>query len=139
MNFKITSILTWAAGLVLAGAAPAAAQAPQPVNVAIITGRVSSPQQDTIAVTIRDNPFDPKERISYARLDEKGEFKITIPVTTSTRADLVYGDDVTDLYLDPGTDIDVRFKGNDLSGTARFKANDVPTGFTTKLRNGGNL
>ncbi|MGI4864823.1 MAG: TlpA family protein disulfide reductase [Janthinobacterium lividum] len=139
MNFKITSILTWATGLLLTGGALAAAQAPQPGGVAILTGRVSSPQQDTVAVTIRDNPFDPKERITYARLDEKGEFRLSIPVTTSTRADLVYGDDVADLYLDPGTDIDVRFKGNDLSGTARFKANDVPTGFGTKLRNGGNL
>ncbi|RZK23309.1 MAG: TlpA family protein disulfide reductase [Hymenobacter sp.] len=139
MNFNITSILTWAAGLVLACGATAAAQAPQAGGVAILTGRVSSPQQDSIAVTIRDNPFDPKERITYARLDEKGEFKLSVPVTSSTKADLVYGDDVADLYLDPGTDLDVRFKGNDLSGTVKFKANDVPTGFGTKLRNGGNL
>jgi hypothetical protein len=112
MNFKFTSILTWAAGLLLAGAAPAAAQAPQaaqPAGVAILTGHISSPQQDTVAVTIKDNPFDPKERITYARVDEKGDFRLNIPLTASTRADLVYGDDVADLYLDPGTDIDVRF------------------------------
>jgi len=142
MNFKFTSILTWAAGLLLTGVAPVAAQAPQatqPGGVAILTGHISSPQQDTVAVTIKDNPFEPKERITYARVDEKGDFRLSIPVTTATRADLVYGDDVADLYLDPGTDIDVRFKGNDMSSTVRFKANDVPTGFGTKLRNGGNL
>ena len=120
MNFKFTSILTWAAGLLLAGAAPAAAQATQAAGVAILTGRISNPQQDTIAVTIRDNPFDPKERITYARVDEKGDFRLSIPVTSSTRADLVYGDDVADLYLDPGTDMDVRFKGNDMSSTVKF-------------------
>ena len=35
--------------------------------------------------------------------------------------------------------MDVRFKGNDMSGTLQFKPNDVPTGFGTKLRNGANL
>ena len=51
----------------------------------------------------------------------------------------MYGDDVAPLFLDPGTDLEVRFKGNDMSTTLRFKANDVPTGFATKLRNGTNL
>ncbi|RZK23922.1 MAG: TlpA family protein disulfide reductase [Hymenobacter sp.] len=139
MNLKFISIFTWAAGLVLACGTTAAAQAPHSAGVAILTGHVSNPAQDTIAVSIRDNPFDPKERTSYARIDEKGDFKISVPVTTSTKADLVYGDDVADLYLDPGTDLDVRFKGNDMSGSVKFKPNDVPTGFGTKLRNGGNL
>ena len=43
------------------------------------------------------------------------------------------------LFLDAGTDLDVRFKGNDMSTTIKFKANDVPTGLGTKLRNGSNL
>ena len=37
-----------------------------------------------------------------------------MPVSGATKADLVYGDDVAPLYFDAGTDIDVRFKGNDM-------------------------
>ncbi len=139
MNLKVTSILTWATGLVLACGATSAAQAQAPAGKAIIIGHISNPVKDTVAVSIRDNPFDAKERTTYARVDEKGEFKLVVPVTTSTKADLVYGDDVADLYLDPTTDLDVRFKGSDMASTVKFKANDVPTGFGTKLRNGGNL
>jgi len=139
MNLKFISILTWAMGLGLACGATSAAQAQAPAGKAIIVGHISNPVNDTIAVSIRDNPFDAKERTSYAQVDEKGEFKLVVPVTASTKADLVYGDDVADLYLDPGTDLDVRFKGSDMASTVKFRANDVPTGFGTKIRNGGNL
>jgi thiol-disulfide isomerase/thioredoxin len=139
MNPKFTFILTWAIGTLLAlGDAPAA-HAQTPAGTATLTGHVTNSTVDTVAVSIRDNPLDQKERTTYAHINEKGEFKLTIPVSASTKADLVYGDDVADLYLDPGTDIDVRFKGNDMSSTVRFKPNDVPTGFATKFRNGSNL
>jgi len=112
------------------------AQTPGP---AALTGKVLNPTTDTIAVSIHDSPFDTSERITYAKLNEKGEFRLTVQLTGSTKADLVYGDAVADLFLDPGTDLDVRFKGEDLPGTVKFKANDVPTGFTTRIRNSGNL
>ncbi|AMR28337.1 hypothetical protein A0257_15395 [Hymenobacter psoromatis] len=106
---------------------------------AILTGRVSNPTTDTVAVSIHDSPFDSNERISYAKLNGKGEFRLIVQLTGSTKADLVYGDAVADLFLDPGTDLDVRFKGDDLPGTVKFKANDVPNGFATRFRNSGNL
>ncbi|MBF9143105.1 TlpA family protein disulfide reductase [Hymenobacter properus] len=108
-------------------------------GTATLTGRISNPTTDSVAVSLRENPLDPKEKLYRAKIGEKGEFKLTIPVSGPTKADLVYGDDVAPLYLDPGTDIEARFKGNDMSGTLRFKANDVPTGLATKLRNGNNL
>ncbi|MFD1467586.1 TlpA family protein disulfide reductase [Hymenobacter caeli] len=117
-------------------AASAAASGP---GTAVITGRVSSPQTDSIAVSLRDNPLDAKERIVRAALSSKGEFRISVPVAGATKADLVYGDDVASLYLDAGTDLDVRFKGEDMSNSLKFKANDVPAGLSTKLRNAGNL
>ncbi|MEJ7662326.1 MAG: hypothetical protein WKG07_23545 [Hymenobacter sp.] len=51
----------------------------------------------------------------------------------------MYGDAVADLFLDPGTDLDVRFKADDLPGTVKFKANDVPGGFAARLRNNSSL
>jgi thiol-disulfide isomerase/thioredoxin len=108
-------------------------------NTAVLTGRITGPTTDSVAVSVRENPLDPKEKLFRARLNDKGEFKIVVPVTGPTKADLVVGDDVAPLFLDPGTDIDVRFKGADMSGSLKFKPNDVPTGLATKLRNRNNL
>ena len=119
--------------------APAKAAAPVPTGTAVLTGRVSGVTIDSVAVTLRENPLDPKEKLFRASVNEKGDFKLVVPVSGATKADLVYGDDVAPLFLDPGTDMDVRFKGSDMSGTLKFKPNDVPTGFATKLRNRTNL
>jgi thiol-disulfide isomerase/thioredoxin len=123
-------------------AAPRTAPSTAPTaatSTATLTGKVSSPTLDSVAVSLRDNPLDPREKITYARLNEKGEFKIVVGVSGGTKADLVYGDDVAPLYLDPGSDIDVRFKGEDMATTLKFKPNDVPNGLKTKLSNGSAL
>jgi peroxiredoxin len=88
--------------------------------VAILTGHVRNPTQDTIAVSVRENYFDPHERIIYAHLDAAGGFRLAVPVAAATLADLVYGDDVADLYLAPGLDLDVQFKSQDMARTLRF-------------------
>ena len=118
---------------------PALASASAPTGTAILTGRVSGATTDSVAVSLRENPLDPKEKLFRVTLNDKGEFKLMVPLSGPTKADLVYGDDVAPLFLDPGTDMDVRFKGSDMSGTLRFKPNDVPTGFATRLRNRANL
>lgn len=118
---------------------PMKAVVAEPTGRAVLTGRISGSTTDSVAVSLRDNPLDPKDRLIRVPVDDKGEFKIVVPLNGATKADLVYGDDVAPLFLDPGTDLDVRFKGADMSTTIKFKANDVPTGFATKLRNGSNL
>ncbi|GGG39503.1 TlpA family protein disulfide reductase [Hymenobacter glacieicola] len=87
----------------------------------VLTGKVSGRTADTVAVSVRENPLDVKEQITYARLDDKGEFRLALTVNGPTRADLVYGDDVTDLFLEPGNQLEVRFKGSDLASTVRYK------------------
>ncbi|WP_045689191.1 hypothetical protein [Hymenobacter sp. AT01-02] len=110
----LTTALLWV-GLV---AAPLASYAQGTV---VLTGKVSGRTADTVAVSIRENPLDPKEQITYARLDDKGEFRLAVNVSGPTRADLVYGDDVAGLFLEPGNQLDVRFKGSDLASSVRFK------------------
>ena len=134
----LAGVFYWAAAPAARAQAIGSAPAEAP-GVALLTGRVSNPETDTIAVSIHDSPFDAKERITYARLNEKGEFRLTVALSGPSKADLVYGEASTDLFLDPGTDLDVRFKGSDLPGTVRFKANDIPTGFAARFRNGANL
>ncbi|WP_210514237.1 TlpA family protein disulfide reductase [Hymenobacter terricola] len=124
---------------VVGAASKAAAPGAAAAGTAILIGRVSGATTDSVAVSLRENPLDPKEKLLRVPLSDKGEFKLVVPVNGPTKADLVYGDDVAPLFLDPGTDLDVRFKGSDLSGTLKFKANDMPTGLATKLRNGANL
>ncbi|MBC6991809.1 MULTISPECIES: TlpA family protein disulfide reductase [Hymenobacter] len=87
----------------------------------VITGKVNGKTADTVAVSVRENPLDPKEQITYARLDDKGEFRMAIKISGPSRADLVYADDVTDLFLEPGNALEVRFKGNSLSTSVRYK------------------
>jgi peroxiredoxin len=106
---------------------------------AVLLGHISGPTADSVAVSLRDNPLVAKERLIRVPLTGKGDFQLIVPLTGSTPADLVYGDDVVPLFLDPGTDLTVRFKGKDMSTTISFKANDVPTGLATKLRNRSNL
>ena len=133
--FKLAPAL----GILLFHTVSSAAPGPVAGGVARLTGRIRKPTHDTIAVSIPANLFDPREHLTYARLNERGEFSLLVPVAAATKADLVYGDDAIDLYLDPGTDLDVRFRANDLPGTVQFVANNLPHGFFTKLRNGGNL
>jgi thiol-disulfide isomerase/thioredoxin len=133
--FKLAPAL----GILLFQNVSSATPGPPVARVARLTGRVRKPTHDTIAVSIPVGLFDPREHLTYARLNERGEFSLSVPVAVATKADLVYGDEVIDLYLDPGTDLSLRFRGNDLPGTAVFTANHLPGGFFTKLRNGGNL
>ncbi len=117
--------------LYLLGLRALAQLAPAP-QVAILTGQVRSPTRDTIAVSVRDNYFDPHERIIYARLDAAGGFRLAVPVAAATLADLVYGDDVADLYLTPGASLDVQFKSQDMARTLRFGANGQRPGTALK-------
>ncbi|OWP64295.1 hypothetical protein CDA63_04450 [Hymenobacter amundsenii] len=117
MTFRLTFItfLIWS-GLLLA---PVLGWAQGTVVLTgKITGRLSS---DTVAVSVRENPLEAREQITYARLDSKGEFRMAITIGGPTRAELVYGDDVTEMFLEPGNQIDIRFKDSDLAGSVRYK------------------
>jgi thiol-disulfide isomerase/thioredoxin len=119
-TFRFAAVLLWA-GLL---AAPLAGKAQGTV---VLTGKVSGRTADTVAVSIRENPLDPKEQITYARLDDKGEFRMAVKIEGPVRADLVYGDDVADLFLEPGNQMDIRFKGSDMASSVRFKGRGAET------------
>jgi peroxiredoxin len=139
MNRKLLFNLTGALGILLFQLVSLAAPGPVAGGVARLTGRIRKPTHDTIAVSIPAGLFDPREHLTYARLNERGEFSLLVPVAVATKADLLYGDEVIDLYLDAGTDLNIRFRGSDLPGTVQFAANNLPGGFLTRLRNGHNL
>ncbi|PJJ52839.1 TlpA family protein disulfide reductase [Hymenobacter chitinivorans] len=87
----------------------------------MLTGKISNKTNDTVAVSVRESPLDPKEQITYAKVDNRGEFRLAVTVNGPTKADLVYGDDVASLFLEPGNAMEIRFKGKDLSSSVSFK------------------
>ncbi|GAA4018999.1 hypothetical protein GCM10022408_36200 [Hymenobacter fastidiosus] len=103
---------------VLLATAPLASRAQGTVT---LTGKVSGKTADSVAVSIRENLLDPKEHIIYAAVSDRGEFRLAVKVNGPTRADLVYDDDVADLFLEPGMALEIKFKGNDLAATIRYK------------------
>jgi peroxiredoxin len=139
MSPKIIFSLLGALGILLFHTISSAVAASPTVGKARLTGRIRKPTHDTIAVSVPAGLFDPHEHLTYARLNERGEFSLVVPLLASTKADLVYGDDAVDLYLDPGTDLDVRFQAKDMAATITFTPNDMPGGFLTKIHNGRNL
>ncbi|KAA9333337.1 TlpA family protein disulfide reductase [Hymenobacter busanensis] len=98
--------------------APAATYAQGTV---VLTGKINGKTADSVAVSVREHALDPKEQLTYARVNDKGEFRLAMKVDGPTKADLVYADDVAALWLEPGAQMDVRFKGEDLAGTVKFK------------------
>ncbi|WP_082016904.1 TlpA family protein disulfide reductase [Hymenobacter sp. DG25B] len=87
----------------------------------LLTGKISNQDSDSVAVSVRDNPLQANEQLTYARVDSKGEFRLALKVDGPTRADLVYGDDVTALFVEPGNALEIKFKGSDMAGSIRFK------------------
>ncbi|MBO3270109.1 TlpA family protein disulfide reductase [Hymenobacter defluvii] len=114
LSFRASSFLSLFVGCL-------ASFASQAQGTVVITGKISGRTADSVAVSLRENPLDPKEQITYAPVSDKGEFRLALKVNGPTRADLVYNDDVTDLFLEPGYALDVRFKGNDLASSVKYK------------------
>ena len=112
LRFSALSLLAAALGT------PLAAQAQSTV---VLTGKINGKTEDSVAVSVREHPLDPKEQLTYALVNDKGEFRLALKVNGPTKADLVYGDDVAGLWLEPGSQLDVRFKGENLASTVKFK------------------
>lgn len=109
-------VATW----VLAGPVRA-----QPSGVATIHGDVGNMQGDSIFLAWHPSALDDREQRLLARLDEDGNFAISFPLSTGTVTELVYGAEATTLWLEPGTDIFVKFKAGDMGNTVRFKGTNA--------------
>jgi thiol-disulfide isomerase/thioredoxin len=121
MSAQMPYAIRFLKGALLAAGLGAFSFGTQAQGTVTLTGKVTSRASDTVAISVRENPLDPKEQITYARLNDKGEFQMAIKLDGPARADLVHGDDVTDLFLEPGDAMDIRFKGTDLATSVKYK------------------
>lgn len=78
-------------------------------------------QGDSIFLAWHPSALDDTETRLPAQVDEDGSFAISFPLTASTVTELVYGAEALTLWLEPGTDLFVKFKAGDMGNTARFK------------------
>ena len=95
----------------------AAAQAP-----AVLRGRVSNHYTDSISVYWRPEAIDNRGRVASALLSPNGEFELEVPVQRATPAELRCGDAETNIFLEPGDVLQVRFEQDDLLKTLKFKS-----------------
>ena len=98
----------------------------QPRGVATIRGRVGNVQGDSIFLAWHSNSLDDREQRILARLDDDASFAISLPLNGGTVAELVYGAEAMTLWLQPGTDLNIRFKAGDMAHTLKFKGTQAP-------------
>ena len=101
---------------------PASAQTS---GVATIRGDVGNVQGDTIFLAWHPSALDDRETRLMARLDGDGTFVLSFPLNTGTVTELVYGAEAMTLWLEPGTDLVVKFKAGDMGNTLRFKGRNA--------------
>ncbi|KAA9340035.1 TlpA family protein disulfide reductase [Adhaeribacter soli] len=86
-----------------------------------ISGKVSNPQSDSVLLAIPENVFDSREHATYAILNDKKEFSLNVQLKHPVLADLVNGDEVITLFLQPGDNLNVKFNADDIVKTIKFQ------------------
>ena len=123
------------AGLVVAGASCAPSRIDTSTSVgseptgadptaAELSGQVSQPLGDSVAVSWRAHPYDREDRTVKTVLDRSGSFRLTVPLDGPTAVNLAYGDDEMPLFLAPGDGLSLKFKGEELTETLKFQPLD---------------
>jgi peroxiredoxin len=87
---------------------------------AIITGKITNPLSDEITVITYPNPLIPEEKETTVALNGN-TFKLEIPVTETTLAELVHDNEVVPVYLEPGYSLTLSFNGDKFLKTIKFE------------------
>ncbi|MBB6609608.1 TlpA family protein disulfide reductase [Pontibacter sp. Tf4] len=89
-------------------------------NKATLTGKITNPLSDDITVITYPNPLIPEEKETTVALTGN-TFKLEIPVTETTLAELVHGNEVVPVYLEPGYSLTLSFNGDKFLKTIKFE------------------
>ncbi len=90
-------------------------------TTAKLSGQVSQPVGDSVAVSWRAHPYDREDRTVRTALDRSGSFRLTVPLDGPTAVNLGYGEDEMPLFLTPGDDLGLKFKGEQLTETLKVQ------------------
>ncbi|HSI91763.1 MAG TPA: hypothetical protein VK927_11640, partial [Adhaeribacter sp.] len=86
----------------------------------VVWGKVSNPESDSILLAIPENPFNAREQKTYAKLNDKNEFRLTVDLKQPVLADLENSGDAMTLFLQPGDNLEIKFKASDMVKTIKF-------------------
>ncbi|GHA64906.1 hypothetical protein GCM10007389_17090 [Pontibacter akesuensis] len=103
---------------------------------ATITGKISNPLSGYIELITVPNPLIPEEQQVQVALNGN-TFRIEVPVTGAVVAELVHGEEVVPVYLEPGYDLSLSFNGNRFLKTLKYTGtganeNNFLAAFTTR-------
>ncbi|MBC5994102.1 TlpA family protein disulfide reductase [Pontibacter cellulosilyticus] len=87
---------------------------------AIITGKISNPLSDEIVVATTPNPLIPEEVQTAVQL-KGGSFRLEVPVNGAIVAELLHGEEVVPVYLEPGYELNLAFNGDKFLKTLKFE------------------
>jgi peroxiredoxin len=83
-------------------------------------------QSDSIFLAWHPSALDDREQRLLARIEEDGQFSISFPLSAGTVTELVYGTEAVTLWLEPGTNLQIKFKAGDMGNSVRFKGTQAP-------------
>lgn len=93
----------------------------QPAGAATVRGQVNSAEGDTIFLAWHPSLLDDHEQRILGNVDEDGSFALSLPMDGPRVAELVYGTEAMTIWLEPGAELNVRFKGGQMPTSIKFK------------------
>jgi hypothetical protein len=100
-------------------AAPVAAQ-----TTAELHGHLANTGTEKLLLSWWSQPLATHEQQRAIHVEPNGDFKLSVPVTQPTLAQLSYGDEEMTIFLEPGDALDLRGDAADLVATAKFDSKD---------------
>lgn len=89
---------------------------------AVISGKITNPLDDYVSLVTYANPLIPDEKVTEVELDGDN-FRIEVPVQQATVAELLHGDEVIQVYLEPGYDLELTVNGGKFFKTIKYSGN----------------
>jgi thiol-disulfide isomerase/thioredoxin len=86
-----------------------------------LTGKVSHPVSDEVTVSYYRDFVDFEVEKVTAQLSPDRTFYLQVPVDHPTLATLQHGDEMQEIFLEPGGQMQIKFKGTEIDQSIRFK------------------
>ncbi|WP_276498430.1 peroxiredoxin family protein [Pontibacter litorisediminis] len=87
---------------------------------AVISGKIYGPLSDQVVLVMYPNPLLPQEVKTEAKLTGN-TFRLEVPVQKPMVAELVHGDEVAQVYLEPGYELQLSTSGKGFLKSLKYK------------------
>jgi len=112
------ALTLWLAGLTLL-TTPVAAQ-----TAAELRGHLANTGTEKLTLSWWSQPLATHEQQRAVHVEPNGDFKIAVPITRPTLAQLSYGDEEMPIFLEPGDALELRGDAAELAATGKFDSGD---------------